>query len=83
MDLTNVKLHITVPGRTDVEVGNMLYFSYPAVEAGAKTDEEDRKEDKQYSGYYLITAINHKINNIEHTMTMELTKDSLTLGELQ
>ena len=78
LDLNNIKMNITVPGRTDVEVGRVLYFSYPALEAGAKTDTVDSKEDKEYSGYYLITAINHKINSLEHTMTMEIVKDSLT-----
>jgi hypothetical protein len=29
-----------------------------------------------YSGYYLITAIRHKINSLKHMMIMELVKDS-------
>lgn len=76
LDLSNVKMHITVPGRTDVEVGRVLYFSYPAL--GAKDDPtEDDKEDADYSGYYLITAIHHKINKVDHSMVMEIVKDSL------
>lgn len=75
LDLTNTKMHITVPGRTDVEVGRLLYFSYPAL--GAHTDSQSNKEDSQYSGYYLITAIHHKINKIDHSMRMEIVKDSL------
>ena len=69
-------MHITVPGRTDVEIGRVLYFSYPAL--GAKTGKNDSsKEDKNYSGYYLITAIHHKINKVDHSMRMEIVKDSL------
>jgi hypothetical protein len=76
LDLTNIKMHITVPGRTDIEVGRVLYFSYPAL--GPKNDtNEEGKEDKSYSGYYLITAIHHKINKIDHSMRMEIIKDSL------
>lgn len=76
LDLTNIKMHLTVPGRTDIEVGRILYFSYPAL--GAKDDKnEEGKEDKSYSGYYLITAIHHKINKIDHSMRMEIVKDSL------
>jgi all-trans-8'-apo-beta-carotenal 15,15'-oxygenase len=29
------------------------------------------------SGFYIITAIHHKVNKHEHTMTMEVIKDSL------
>ncbi len=76
LDLSNIKMNITVPGRTDVEIGRVLYFSYPAL--GAKSDStEEGLEDKSYSGYYLITAIHHKINKIDHSMRMEIVKDSL------
>ena len=78
IDLSNLKLIITVPGRTDMEVGNMLYFSYPAVEPVDKKTEEGN-QDKQYSGYYIITAIHHKISKIVHEMTMECVKDSITV----
>jgi len=30
-----------------------------------------------YSGYYLITAIHHKVNKLDHEMVMEVIKDSL------
>lgn len=77
MELTNIKMQITVPGRTDVEVGRMLYFYYPPVQPRDITDSAEEKVDKLYSGYYLISAIHHKVNKKNHTMTMELTKDSL------
>lgn len=81
LELTNLKLNINVPGRTDVEVGSMLRFSYP--ELGPQDDPNTKNEDLQYSGYYIITAIRHKItktNTIEHRMIMEITKDSLVTG---
>ena len=77
LDLSNIKLNITVPGRTDVEVGKVLYFSYPSLGGKADEDVNKNKEDKQYSGYYIVTAIRHKINFNDHSMSMECVKDSL------
>ena len=81
LELTNLKLNINVPGRTDVEVGSMLRFSYP--ELGPQDNPNTKNEDLQYSGYYIITALRHKItktDTIEHRMIMEITKDSLVVG---
>jgi len=75
LDLSNLKMHLTVPGRTDIEVGRVMYFNYPAL--GAKESVSEKGIDKNYSGYYLITAIHHKINKVQHLMTMEMVKDSL------
>jgi hypothetical protein len=75
LDLSNLKMHLTVPGRTDVEIGRVMYFNYPAL--GAKESVSEKGIDKNYSGYYLITAIHHKINKVQHLMTMEMVKDSL------
>lgn len=77
LDLSNLKLHMTVPGRTDIEVGNILKFKYPGLGGKDESTSEEESIDKQYSGYYLITAIHHKINKITHFMTMECVKDSL------
>lgn len=81
LELTNLKLNINVPGRTDVEVGSMLRFIYP--ELGPQDNPNTKAEDVQYSGYYIVTAIRHKITKsdiIEHRMVMEITKDSLVVG---
>ncbi len=80
LDLSNIKMNITVPGRTDIEVGRVLYFSYPALGAADESDISKRKEDAMYSGYYLITAIRHKISKVDHSMIMEIVKDSLYYG---
>jgi hypothetical protein len=77
LDLSNLKLHMTVHGRTDVQVGNVLRFKYPGLEGKAEGSIEDDNIDKRFSGYYLITAIHHKISKINHSMTMECVKDSL------
>ena len=77
LDLSNLKLNMTVPGRTDIEVGNVLKFKYPGLGGKDEKSNEDNSLDKQYSGYYLITAIHHKINKVTHYMSMECVKDSL------
>lgn len=78
LDLTNLRMNIAVPGRTDVEVGRILYFSYPAISPSDTSDANETQEDSNYSGYYLITAIRHKVSKLNHTMVMEIVKDSLT-----
>lgn len=77
IELTNIKMNITIPGRTDAEIGRLLYFDYPALGAKDEKDSTAESQDKLYSGYYFITAIHHKVNKNEHTMTMEIIKDSL------
>ena len=80
LGLTNVKLNITVPGRTDVEAGRMLYFRFPKLSPASEEDihNDEKHLDSLYSGRYLITAVHHRINPTEHIMIMEIVKDSLT-----
>lgn len=82
-DLNNIKMNITVPGRTDIEVGRVLYFLYPSLDAKDQSDKVENAQDKLYSGYYLITAIHHKVNKLNHFMTMEIVKDSLYIDKNQ
>lgn len=81
LELTNLQLNINIPGRTDIEVGSMLRFTYP--ELGPRDNPNTKFEDIQYSGFYIITAIRHKITRsqkVEHRMIMEIVKDSLLVG---
>jgi hypothetical protein len=78
LELDNFKLNINVPGRTDVECGQMIYLKYPAIEPKDTQDKNKEKLDPLYSGAYLITAIRHQFNGIRHKMILELTKDSLS-----
>jgi hypothetical protein len=75
-ELTNFKLVITVPGRTDAEIGSMIYFAYPDSSPRDSSDKAKDREDPLYSGYYMITAIRHKVTLQKHMMIMELVKDS-------
>ena len=77
LDLTNIKLNITVPGRSDIEVGNLIYIKFPALGPAVESDTNKEHIDRSYSGYYIITAIHHKLTALEHVMIMEVVKDSL------
>lgn len=76
-ELTNFKIEITVPGRTDVEVGAVVGLLYPDASPRDESDKTNLKTDELYTGYYLITAIRHKITLQKHMMILELVKDSL------
>lgn len=78
LGLTNIKLNITVPGRTDVEAGRILYFKFPKLGPASAEDSNTDKLDTAYSGRYLITAVHHRVTPQEHVMMMEIVKDSLT-----
>lgn len=82
LELDNFKLNIIVPGRTDVEAGQMIYLLYPNIQPKDNTDKLKDNLDPLYSGAYLITAIRHQINPLKHKMVLEVTKDSLT-GNLE
>lgn len=75
LELDNFKLNISVPGRTDIEVGQMIELKYPKIEPKDNTDKYADGLDKNYSGRYLITGIRHQVNVARHKMILELTKD--------
>ena len=77
LELDNFKLEITVPGRTDIEVGRVIKLYVPSTAPRNEEDKSDRNEDKLYSGRYLITAIRHKVTMLKHMMIMEIVKDSI------
>tara|TARA_X000000368_G_C22996522_1_gene696899 strand:- start:656 stop:1474 length:819 start_codon:yes stop_codon:yes gene_type:complete len=68
---------IDVPGRTDIEVGMMIYIQYPSPRTKTEDLTFDDIYDKQLSGKYLITAIRHKVDNVGHVMKMEIVRNGL------
>jgi hypothetical protein len=76
LELDNFKIEITVPGRTDIEVGRTIKLYVPDSSPRDEGDTSDRREDKVYSGRYLITAIRHKLTLQKHMMIMEIVKES-------
>ena len=75
-EMNQIKLKISVYGRTDVEVGSMMYFVYPKSGPKNESDLSKGNQDEIYSGLYVITAIHHHITLSQHTMTWEIVKDS-------
>ena len=82
-DLNNYKLNVVVPGRTDMEAGNVVIFDFPSISPKDEATTADEAIDKYLGGLYLITAIRHKITYNKHYMLMEMIKDSTrnSLGE--
>ena len=66
-----------VPGRTDIEVGRMIYISYPSPISKTEDLDYDDLFDRQLSGKYLVTAIRHKIDTVGYVMKMEIVKNGL------
>jgi hypothetical protein len=69
-------VEITVLGRTDYTVGQKVYLKIPKATPLAEKDSTDDAIDPTYTGYYIITAMNHNIDREKHEITMELSKDS-------
>lgn len=75
LELENLDIKITIPGRTDIEVGRTIKVNVPKDDPGA-TD-RDFNFDPNFSGHYLITSLSHKLNLRTHMITMNITKESM------
>jgi hypothetical protein len=76
-DISTMKMKITIPGRTDMEVGTIVDFDYPSVGSSRnQATPEESVRDQWISGYYMITAIHHQITKLRHNMICEISKDS-------
>ena len=76
----NLIIEITVPGTTEINVGDIVNFSLPKYAAATEDDKKD--QDKYLSGRYLISAARHHVStlNKRHTLVLELIKDSFNVG---
>ena len=83
LELNNFKMQMVVPGRTDLEAGNVIKIIFPKGTPGAISSDEKsaRVNDQLYTGYYLITNLSHKINPKTHYITMNVVKDSFPKTE--
>ena len=83
LELNNFKMQMVVPGRTDLEAGNVIKIIFPKGSPGAMSSDEksSRVNDQLYTGYYLITNLSHKINPKTHYITMNVVKDSFPKTE--
>ena len=74
-ELDNFKMNITIPGRTDIQVGQLIYIRLPKSSPIYRQDQNTNNDDPLYSGNYLITNICHKVNPVSHYISMTVTKD--------
>lgn len=65
------RLKIVIPGNPTVSIGQTAMF-----EVVATTPEDQKENDKFYSGKYLISAIRHTIQTGGYNTVIELIKDS-------
>jgi hypothetical protein len=68
------KLNITVPGRVDYTVGQKIKVTLNRFEPISKRESDI--QDKMFSGYYVIAAINHYVDREKHECLMEVIKES-------
>jgi hypothetical protein len=73
------KLEITVPGRSDYTVGQKVAITLNKIQPVSQDDNDEDLVDQMFSGYYIISAINHYVTRERHECHMELIKDSLQL----
>lgn len=80
------KFEMTIPGRTDIEVGAVIDVLHPnPAIIDSETKDIDTIIDPLLSGAYLITALHHKFDSERHVITAEIVKNGLraSLGERQ
>ena len=73
------RLNITVAGRTDYTVGQVVTVTVFKSEPTREQDADSSQKDQILSGFYLISAINHSIDREKHECHIELIKDSMTM----
>ena len=78
-EMTRHQIDITVNGRTDVDLGMLVFLRFPnPKEKGDNPSEEDVYDEKS-SGLYQIIGIRHDFlfgDAFEHTMKLEVIRDS-------
>ena len=80
-EITRNQVDIMVNGRTDVDLGQLVYLRFPDV--GSKgmgfASQESQIEDRKTSGLYQIVGIRHEFkfgDEFDHQMKLECIRDS-------
>lgn len=76
-EIDNNALEITVPGKTDVDLGLLVRLVFPRTEEKTSQPSVNELEDPFVSGLYMITGIRHTVSNGRHDMSLRLMRDSL------
>lgn len=71
-----IKINMTVKGRSDLSVGNVIYFEVPK---NNPTVHNTNKIDNEYlSGKYIVQNVHHKMEQGKYYIIMDLVKESLS-----
>ncbi len=76
-ELDNNIIEITVPGKSDVDLGLLVRLVFPKTEEKTSDPDRDELEDPYVSGLYMIVGIRHRIQPNNHEMVLRLMRDSL------
>lgn len=71
------KVVISVFGRTDYAVGQVMNLTAYKIRQLNQTDDPNEYIDEIISGNYIVTALNHFITRKKHDCSIELMKESL------
>lgn len=72
-------MDITVPGRSDLTVGDVIDVYIYRNTPMSQKDTEEQLLDDTFSGRYLITSLCHALNREKHDIHMTIIKDSLII----
>ena len=77
-NLDYMSLEIEIHGRTDLKVGDLIDLRLQNfASAFINSDEGDTTLDQLWSGHYMITQMQHRLNSNRHMITMRVTKDAV------
>jgi len=70
--ISNKLLEVTVHGNSNLNVGDVVWLSFPV----ATTTEDGLREDKYMTGKHLITSLRHKFDKNNYITVFECIKDT-------
>lgn len=76
-EIDNNFIEITVPGKSDVDLGLLVRLVFPKTDDKTSEPDIEDLEDPFVSGLYMITAVRHTVSNGKHDMVLRLMRDSL------
>ena len=76
-ELNRLEIAFTAPGRTDIDLGMLVYLNIP--KTGEKPKGSTSVFDKRLSGIYIITGIRHGVGTADssHNMRVTCVRDSV------
>ena len=78
-ELKRLRVKFDVPGRTDIDLGMLVYLNFPNTDEKGDGASEEELFDARMSGIYSVIGIKHmfSIAKQHHTMTIDVVRDSM------